>query len=142
MSRGCCEDGMKQTTSVGVRFTEAIPGHITPAARHPHAAAESEGRLQRHTLAFTVTITFDDLDAMIADPNHAGRITGTVDAPVLGAGPLTVEDGVFELFKTDPGAAQCALMVYRVLLRGGGKNFRLKGTKTLRDDGGFDMWRD
>ncbi|HKS63714.1 MAG TPA: hypothetical protein VJT13_18580, partial [Xanthobacteraceae bacterium] len=133
---------MKQTTSVGVRFTETMRGHIALGDGHAHAAAESEGRLQRHTLTFTVTVTFDDLDAMIADPNHAGRITGTVDAPVLGAGLLTVEDGVFELFKTDPGAAQCALMVYRMLLRGDGKSFRLKGTKTLRDDGGFDMWRD
>jgi cholesterol oxidase len=133
---------MKQTTSVGVRFTETMRGHLALGDRHDHDAAEIEGHGQGQTLEFTVTITFDDLNAMIADPNHAGRITGTVDAPLLGAGLLTVEDGVFELFKTDPGAAQCALMVYRMLLRGGGKSFRLKGTKTLRDDGGFDMWRD
>ena len=100
---------MKQTTSVGVASPKPCAATLRwrPARSR---AAETEGRSQGHTLEFTVTITFDDLDAMIADPNHAGRITGTVERR-CSAGPLTVEDGVFELFKSDPGGAM-RLMVY------------------------------
>ena len=133
---------MRQAASVGVRFTEIMRGYVAPGEHPDHAEAAAEGRRLGHALEFTVTVTFDDIDAMIADPNHAGRISGTVNAPVLRAGPLTVQEGVFELFKPDPEAAQHVLMVYRMLLHGSGRSFLLKGVKTLRDHGVFQMWRD
>ena len=40
---------MKQTTSVGVRFTETMRGHLALGDRHAHDAADIEGRVRgRH----------------------------------------------------------------------------------------------
>ena len=133
---------MPRTTAVGVRFTETMRGHLAPGCRLGHAEAEAEGRRLGHALVFTVTVTFDDLDAMLADPHHAGRIEGSAEAPLLGAGALAVEDGTFHLFEADPQRPQCYIMRYRMALRGAGKRFWLTGVKTLHDDPGFDMWRD
>ena len=125
---------MNQKTSVGIRFTETMRGHLS--------ADPAAGRKET-PLSFTVTITFDDLEAALADPPHKGRIEGTAHAPALSAAPLRVEDGVFHLFERDPEHPNGYFMRYRMPLRADdGRRFVLRGFKTLRDDKGIDMWRD
>ncbi|HSK39205.1 MAG TPA: hypothetical protein VK943_05515, partial [Arenibaculum sp.] len=128
---------------IGIRFTETMRGHMATDPGLDHEEAELRGRRLGRPLAFTVTVTFDELEAMLADPDHAGRIEGTVTAPSLSPEPLRVEGGVFHLFTRDPSHPATYLMRYRMPLAArDGRRFLIRGIKTIRDDTGFDMWRD
>ena len=65
---------------------------------------------------------------------------GWIQSDALG-GRLPVEHGVFNLFvDTEPGVK---LMLYRLFFRDGvGHPLTLSGFKLVRDDAGFDVWRD
>ena len=92
---------------------------------------------------FTVTITFDDLAAMFAAPDHVGRITGTVIAPILSPVALTVTDGVFNLFVNNPECVNTREFGYAFAMHAsGGRPFYFRAVKTVRDDAGPDVWAD
>ena len=134
---------MSARQTVGVRFTETMRGFMSTQAGLDYDDAERAGRRDGTRLSFTVTVTFDDIEAAIADPLHAGRIEGTVTAPALSPDAFAVEGGVFHLFERDPSHPNTYLMRYRMPMRGeNGRRFVLHGVKTLRDDIGIDMWRD
>jgi len=130
-------------TGPGIRFTETMRGFATSADVDTYDEAAADGRRAGSRLEFTVTITIDSLDAMLADPNHAGRITGTVSAPTLSSTPLRVLDGEFNLFASDPTSVNTTRMKYRMSLASdAGEKFRLDGFKVIRKDRGDSIWRD
>jgi choline dehydrogenase-like flavoprotein len=133
----------KNQSCVGVRFTETMRGYMSTIAGLDYDDAELTGRHAGTPLAFTVTVTFDDITAAIIDPLHAGRIEGSVDAPALAPRPLKVEGGDFHLFERDSSESSTYLMRYRMPMQTeDGRRLVLHGLKTLRDDLGVDMWRD
>jgi len=133
----------KNQSCVGVRFTETMRGYMSTSSGLDYDDAELTGRHAGTPLAFTVTVTFDDIAAAIADPLHAGRIEGFVDAPALAPRPLKVEGGDFHLFERDSSESNTYRMRYRMPMQTeDGRCLVLHGLKTLRDDLGVDMWRD
>jgi cholesterol oxidase len=116
---------------IGLSFTERMSGTFTAGTSAPAP------------LEFRLTITFDDLAAMLASPRHAGQITGTVTAPTLSPQPLTTSGGVFNLFVDDPNAVSTRELLYEFVMRSAdGRAFHFAGVKTVRDDRGLDMWAD
>ena len=121
-------------------FTEEMKGFVELGEADP-AIASNLGRLRDQRLMFRLTIWIDDVARFVADAEHPGRAEGYVDCDLLG-GRLKVVRGWFNLF-TQEGDPTRRLMLYRLhLLDHGGTALTFAGHKDVRDDPGFDVWRD
>jgi len=121
-------------------FTEEMRGFVALDTPDPVAGAGLGRQLRQH-LGFRLTITMDDVERFVTDAEHEGRAEGYVDCDVLG-GRLRVTRGWFNLFTREGDPAQ-RLMRYRLhLIDEGGTRSTLVGRKEVRDDPGFDVWRD
>jgi hypothetical protein len=122
-----------------VRFTEEMLGHVTfgeeDHLRGAHAERDGAGALKFH-----LTIVIDDIERFASDPRRSAGAIGYVESDVLG-GRLPVEHGAFNLFvDTEPGVKH---MLYRLFFRdGSGHPLTLAGFKLVKDDAGFDVWKD
>jgi cholesterol oxidase len=80
---------------------------------------------------------------MLKDKNHEARLEGIVKAPSLSSKPLTISDGIFNLFVDEVADVPTKLMKYKMVMHSEeGKSFYFYGYKVIRDDRGFDMWKD
>jgi hypothetical protein len=120
----------------GITFHETMSGPFALGATDPEAGAADPAAGQ---LTIHCEISIDDIDPFIADPEHAGSISGTVDYSSLGEG-LPITHGFFNLFS--PGMANERLMQYRLAFAQDGKAYFLDGRKHVHDDPGFDVWKD
>ncbi|MGH4008971.1 MAG: alpha/beta fold hydrolase [Pseudonocardiaceae bacterium] len=112
--------------ALGIQFTETMAGYLSTSP-----------------CSCTLTIVSDDLDRMLADPEHQARMIGTVHARVLSPDPITVTRGVFNLFAEDPDRVGGRLMRYRMkLTTEEGQHYYFVGFKSIHDDRGLDLWRD
>ncbi len=137
-----------QTTStepakVGIQFTETMRGYFSTKVKDDYQRAAQQGKQDGSRFEFTLTVTSDDLDKMLTDESHQARIVGSVTAPALSPEPLTVSDGEFNLFITDPERVDTRRMVYRMkLTTKGGKVYYFDGFKAVHNEPGFDLWAD
>lgn len=130
-------DGERPTS---LSFTEEMKGHIALDVDDPEEG-QALGRSRNQRLMFRLTITADDVDRFVAEPQHPAGAVGHVECDVLG-GRLPVEAGWFNLFTRD-GDTGGRRMLYRLHLRGpGGNPLTLVGHKEVHDDPGFDVWSD
>jgi cholesterol oxidase len=127
------------TQPASVQFTEEMLGHLTfgEADFNRGAAADRPGSA---AFKFHLTIVVDDIDRFGGDPLREAGAFGWVHCDALG-GRLPVERGVFNLFvDAEPGVKH---MLYRLFFRDGvGHPLTMTGYKLVRDDAGFDVWRD
>ena len=91
-------------------FTEEMSGTCTAVARHGLFAAPGQGQPQ--PMAFRLTITADDVERFLNEPEHTARAEGWIDAASIG-GRRHVQRGWFNLFAPD-GAPDRRLMRYRL----------------------------
>jgi hypothetical protein len=123
-----------------VRFTEEMLGHVTFGEADFQRGAQNGGSPGSAALKFHLTIEVDDMDRFEHDPTREADARGWIQCDDLG-GRLPVERGVFNLFvDTEPGVKR---MLYRLWFRDGvGHPLTLSGFKLVKDDAGFDVWRD
>jgi cholesterol oxidase len=125
------------TAAPGITFSETMKGPFTEGEADPVSGAESASRSH---LAMHATVTIRDLDRFIADPDHSGEISGSIDYEPLAMG-IPTGQGVFRLFA--PGnAPRTRYMVYELPFTHAGHDYYLAGRKEVRDDPGFDLWSD
>lgn len=127
---------------VGVRFTERMAGYFSSQVRDDYQRGYSEGQNQNGAFSFLLTIEATDVRAMLENPQHRALAVGSVTAPALGEGVLSVIEGDFRLFTSaeEVGTRQ---MLYRLVLRNtAGRHYFLDGFKVIRDDAGSDLWSD
>jgi cholesterol oxidase len=122
-----------------VRFTEEMLGHVT-FGESDFARGAQTGRDGSEFLKFHLTIEVADMDRFSTDPMRQAGAVGYLQCDALG-GRLPVEKGVFNLFvDSGPGVKR---MLYRLWFRDGvGHPLTLTGFKLVRDDAGFDVWKD
>jgi hypothetical protein len=123
-----------------VEFTEEMKGHIT-LGEADYRAGALRGKADGNFFMFHLTITAEDIDAFVDDPNREASAEGYVSCEVLG-GKLPVERGIFNLFvdTTDPDVKH---MLYRLFFSDGvGHPLTMSGFKLVRDDPGLDLWPD
>jgi cholesterol oxidase len=127
------------TRPATVRFTEEMLGHVTFGETDFNRGAAAE-RPGSSFFKFHLTITVDDIHRFGSDPMRQAEAFGWIECDALG-GRLPVERGVFNLFvDTEPGVKH---MLYRLFFRDGvGHPLTMTGYKLVRDDAGFDVWRD
>jgi cholesterol oxidase len=128
---------------IGIQFTETMRGFLSTRVLDDYAAAAKAGEEDGSSFAFTLTIRSDDLDAMLTNPDHAASIVGTVEAKALSPEPLSVTQGVFQLFVADPEHVRGRRMWYRMSLDAeDGQRYAFEGYKLVNDDDGIDIWHD
>jgi hypothetical protein len=122
-----------------VRFTEEMLGHVT-FGEEDFLRGANAGRDGAAALKFHLTIVVDDIERFARDPLRSAGAHGYIVCDALG-GKLRVEQGAFNLFvDTEPGVKR---MLYRLFFRdGAGHPLTLSGHKLIKDDAGFDVWRD
>lgn len=128
-----------KNSAPGISFRETMEGDFSLDETDPEAGA-AKGKRQDTELAMHASINIRDLAAFIADPDHTGEISGTIDFPPLGSGMLA-SHGVFNLF-SPAGEPDTKYMIYELGFEHEGLAYYLAGRKTVRDDPGFDLLSD
>lgn len=125
----------------GLQFTEKMSGYFSTAELTDFAAGADRGKRDGSPMDFILTIVTDDVEEMIADPEHAARIYGTVNAPELSPAPLTVVDGTFNLFNLNQDEVNTRNMRYRMQLHSTeGKTYFFDGFKTVVHGSLLKVW--
>lgn len=118
-------------------FRETMSGAFSLGETEPTAGA---GKGRSTPFTFHATISVDDMEAFIQNPEHAARLVAHISFPPFGK-DIPTKRGSFNLFKAsdDPKAR---LMTYGMAFEHQGREYYLAGTKTIRDDRGADLWHD
>ena len=122
-----------------VRFTEEMLGHVT-FGEIDFARGAQPDRDGSSAFKFHLTIEVEDIESFGNDPLRPATATGYVVGDAFG-GKLAVEQGWFNLFvDVEPGVKH---MLYRLWFRDGvGNPLTMTGFKLVKDDAGFDVWKD
>ena len=122
-----------------VRFTEEMLGHVT-FGESDFARGAQPDRDGSAAFMFHLTIEVQDIESFANDPLRPATAVGYVHSDALG-GRLPVEQGWFNLFvDVEPGVKH---MLYRLWFRdGAGHPLTMTGFKLVKDDAGFDVWKD
>jgi len=121
--------------SGGLRFHETMTGPVAVGVDDP---AEGASNPQAAPLSIDCRIAIDDIDRFVDDADHTGAIEGSVEYVAFG-GELAVTDGIFNLFKKKNGQR---VMKYQLPFEYGERPYLLAGRKHVRDEPGFDVWKD
>ncbi|HSZ38620.1 MAG TPA: GMC oxidoreductase [Trebonia sp.] len=122
---------------VRLEFAERMAGFVAIGGSDGYADGFDRGRRDGARVELDVTISYDDIHAVLDDPRRPARISGEVRAAALSAHPLTVTEGRFTLFDPDPSRVETWRMRYRMTLRSAdGRTYLFDGHKELRESGG------
>lgn len=128
---------------LGLQFTERMTGYFL---RDPNIDFETLAKTDpkaAEPFEFTLTIRSDDLDEMLTNPQHEASISGTITAPVLSPQPMSVANGVFNLFVENPDEAETRNMRYEIHFADANrKQFFLVGEKIVRNRSFLHVWHD
>jgi cholesterol oxidase len=120
-----------------LEFTEHLAGYASMSVHDDYAEGYEDGREDDARVDLEVTISYDDVRAVLDDPKREAKITGAVVAPELSAHPLTVTEGRFTLLDPDPSRVETWHMRYRMcLLSEEGERYRFDGHKEISTSGG------
>lgn len=119
-------------------FTEVMKGFVTFGESDPRAGEVAE---ERERLTFRLTITADDVDRFLAEPEHTARAEGWVESAGCG-GRRTVRRGRFNCLAPG-GADDRRLMKYRLYFTDGeGRPRTLVGHKNVVHGPPTRIWPD
>ncbi len=125
------------TQNPGITFKETMAGGFSLSATDP-AAGKDQGKLAGTELAMHAVVVIDDMDKFIAEAEHPGHLSGTIDFKPLGM-DIVANTGVFNLFNPtdDP---KLKLMVYELAFEHNGEAYYLAGKKEVRENHGLQLW--
>lgn len=133
---------VEEHRGVSVAFTEEMKGFVT-FGEDDFDRGYREGKRMDTGLMFHLTITAEDLDGFIADPDHVGSAVGYVRCDALG-GDRPVQHGIFNLFVNPGGDKRDKRMLYRLHFTDGEDHpLTMTGFKVVEDNPGIDnVWAD
>jgi cholesterol oxidase len=121
---------------VSLAFTEEMKGYVS-FGESDFDRGFRAGKDAGTAFMFQLTITADDIDRFIADPEHTARAEGWIESDAFG-GTLPVTKGVFNLF-VEHGVQK--RMLYRLAFADGeGHPLTMTGFKTVIPNHGLDVW--
>ena len=127
----------------GLRFSETMKGFFSTKVTDDYQKGSTQGQQDNSSFEFILTVISDDVNDLLANPDHPARMVGIATAPALSAQPLTVTGGQFRLLVTDPTQVDTRLMTYSMnMVSEEGKTFVFAGTKFIKNDGILNIWRD
>jgi cholesterol oxidase len=120
-------------------FTEEMRGSCAPGVSNGRPGAA--GQAHQEPLAFRLTITADDVERFLDDPEHSARAEGWIDAASFG-GRCHVQRGWFNLF-APAGAPDRRVMRYRLQFADAmGQPRTLSGWKNIWHGAPTRIWLD
>lgn len=128
---------LRDVSGVGVTIRETMSGHLAIGERDPRLG-DRVARARGSMLRLRATLHIPDLAAFLADPDHTGRLTGTVDSSSFGT--LSGGRGVFRLFTPSPHAPRMRLMEYELPLVFDGQPCYLAGEKIVAGGPSWRLW--
>jgi hypothetical protein len=129
---------MKDGT-LGIAFRETMAGGFSLQESDPEEG-QRKGKAAGNILSLHAAVEIVDIKRFREEPTHAGRLTGHIDFRPFG-GQIPGKNGVFNLFS--PGdQPNLKLMVYELPFERDGQDYYLAGRKEVRNDPGFDLWKD
>lgn len=146
--RWCAEQGIPlrsadaaaPSSSQTLSFSETMRGEVA-FGETGFGPAGGNGRRPASPLRVHLTITADDLERFMHQPEHEARVEGEVVCEDLG-GRLPIERGTFNLF-VDQGDPAHKRMLYRLFFADGvGHPLTLTGFKVIEAETGRGVWRD
>jgi hypothetical protein len=122
-----------------VRFTEEMRGQVS-FGESDFGRGADPAREDAAAFMFHLTIEVEDIERFAHDERRPATAAGYVHCDALG-GRLPVLRGWFNLFvDVEPGVKH---MLYRLWFRDGvGHPLTMTGFKLVKDDAGFDVWKD
>lgn len=125
---------------VKIEFAEVMKGYVSAEAT-TFADGYAHGEAAGHSLALHVSVVIDDLAAFFEQPQHAGRLSGHIDCPLLG-GVCPVQSGTFRLMP-DTADRDRKVMYYQVYcITPGGERLTFVGRKQVQHSAPLDVWHD
>jgi cholesterol oxidase len=125
---------------VSIEFAEVMHGYVSAEAT-TFADGYAQGDASGHALALHVTVAIADLQAFLAEPEHAGTLTGHIVCALLG-GVCPVQSGTFRLMPNTADRDR-KVMYYQVYaLTPQGESITFVGEKQVQHDSPLDLWRD
>jgi hypothetical protein len=122
-----------------IAFHEVMRGGFAQRAQDP-AAGEREGTRAGSILTLHASAEIPDVGAFVRDPDHTGRLHGTVTFSPIGA-DATPALGLFRLFAPSTDS-DLKLMIYRVTFEARGSQYCLDGAKHVRRRSVLRAWGD
>jgi len=127
--------------TVSLEFSERLTGFVAMGVHGGYAEGYERGHEDGARVELQLTISYDDVDAVLDDPRREARISGSVLAPELSPHPLTVTEGRFTLLDPDPSRVETWHMRYRMsLLSQEGRRYLFDGHKMIRKHGARHAW--
>lgn len=124
---------------IGVTFREKMIGGFALGVTDPKEGMK-KGKAEGTKLSLNVSIIVHDLRKFISNVKHTGLIFGNIDFSAFG-GKILAKSGKFNLFSpTDD--ADLKVLVYELCFEYNGDDYFLSGKKMIKDDPGFDLWKD
>lgn len=131
------------TPAPAVQFTETMKGFFSKGETADFEKGYEQGEQTASPILFTLTIVTEPMDSFVKDPQHIGHMSGTVVAPALSDKPLTISNGLFNLFVKEEGDPQHLRMKYNMQLNTyDGKQYYFYGYKKVDGNSPFDLWKD
>jgi cholesterol oxidase len=127
---------------VSIAFTEEMKGFVS-FGEQDFERGHHDGEGSETGFMFHLTITADDVDRFIVDPDHLARADGYVRCEALG-GECQVQSGRFNLFVNQDGDRRSKRMLYRLHFADEEEHpLTMTGFKVVEDDPGVDnVWKD
>jgi cholesterol oxidase len=130
-----------QPTATRLWFTERMAGWMSPPDRFTLAPARDRHPVGSTPLEFVLTLTVDDVDAVLADASTPLAVAGTVEAPALSPEPLLAVDGEMRLLEPVPDEVETWHMHYAMdLVATDGRRFHFDGIKVIRNGPPWKAW--
>jgi len=133
--------GERAAVQKGLTFRVSMAGTVAFGDSDAFVAAQL-GDAYGNEMTLRLKVEIDDVDAFLADRQHRTVVSGSIDCEILG-GVLPVESGSVTLLPEN-GTGRATAMEYRLDFadRLTGRELTLLGVRTVRNDPGFDLWRD
>ncbi|MEX2512748.1 MAG: GMC family oxidoreductase N-terminal domain-containing protein [Cyclobacteriaceae bacterium] len=127
----------------GIQFTETMRGFFSLGESADYEAGFEKGKRDHSPFEFTLTIQTEDIDEFVNNPDHPGKMVGTMLVPALSPYPMTALNGQFNLFIEDPKDIDSKKMVYKAnLISEEGEAYYFEGFKEVKNDKVIDAWKD
>lgn len=137
-----------QPQKLGIEFTETMTGYFSKDytagdTLQSFEDSAAKGKSEDSQMTFTVTVSSDDLEQLISSFEHPAAIYGTVIAPALSPEPLTVTEGVFNLFVRYPETPDTKRMNYNMkMTTKAGDAYYFSAYKQVKDSNVLTLWHD
>ncbi len=127
----------------GIQFTETMKGFFSTGEKIDFEKGKELGQAAGSSFEFTLTVISDDVMTMLHTNDHQAALEGIVIAPTLSSKPLTISNGIFNLFVNAEAVVPTKLMKYTMNIHSEeGKDYFFYGYKLICDDKGFQLWKD